>query len=94
MAELWFEVTRHHQDPHDELRSTNILADIDKALKRAEKHTVGFKATIHEEHSQEDSGVVSIKFAGDARTATESLNAALGSEHLQAHEIDGRRFSA
>ena len=93
MSKQWFEVRRHHEHARDNLRSSDILADLDKALKRAEKYTLGFTATIHEDVSENDFAIVSIEFGGDAKAAAESLQAALGSEHLVAAAIDGARFS-
>jgi hypothetical protein len=93
MPKQWFEVRRHHEDSSDDLRSRDILADIDKALKRAEKFTLGFVATIHEDLSNNDSAVVSIEFGGDAQAPGDSLKAALDSEHLVATPIDGSKFS-
>ncbi|HEV7490571.1 MAG TPA: hypothetical protein VGO25_07170 [Rhodanobacteraceae bacterium] len=93
MHKQWFEVRRHHEHSGDDLRSRDILADIDKAMKRAEEHTLGFVATIHEELSQTDSAIVSVESRSDDQAAADSLKAALGSEHLIATPIDGSKFS-
>ena len=93
MHKQWFEVRRHHEHSSDDLRSRDILADIDKAMKRAEEHTPGFVATIHEEFSDAGLVIVSIEAAGDRQAAADSLSTALGSEHLVATPVDGSRFA-
>lgn len=48
---------------------------------------------FHEDLSEEDFAIVSIEFRGEPEAATDSLKAALRSEHLQATAIDGARVS-